>query len=224
MASKNTELKLEQLAYLKIRTLLKVPATNIHKDLLEVYNDEALPYSTLVDWARLFREGVESIEYEPGAGRPLSGASNSSALEISAFLEEDPQISLVQIANAVGVSTGTAHTIVRENLKLRKVCPGWVPHVLTQAQKARRVQCAQRFPSDFDRDDTRRLFEIVTGDETWVRDCEPLSKEANKAWIAKDQDPPMIPHMTSETPRLCTAYFSIHLAQCVRFVFQRIQL
>ena len=116
MASKNTELKLEQLAYLKIRTLLKVPATNIHKDLLEVYNDEALPYSTLVDWARHFREGVESIEYEPGAGRPLSGDSNSSALDISAFLEEDPRISLVQIANAVGVSTGTAHTIVRENL------------------------------------------------------------------------------------------------------------
>ena len=125
MDSKNTALKLEQRVYVKIRTLLKVSATNIHKDLLEVYHDGALPYSTVVDWARRFREGRESIEDEPRAGRPLSSASDSSALEIPALLEEDPHISLVEIANAVGVSTGTAHTIVRENLQLRKVCARW---------------------------------------------------------------------------------------------------
>ena len=175
--------------------------------MLEVYHVGALPYSTVIDWARRFREGRESIEDEPRAGRPLSSASDSSALEISALFEEDPHISLVEIANAVGVSKGTAHTIVRENLQLRKVCARWVPHALTRAQKAKRVQCAQKLLSDFHRDDTRILFEIVTGDETWVRYCEPLSKEANKVWVAKGQDPPMISQNDFRNPKVMYCIF-----------------
>ena len=114
---------------------------------------------------------------------------------------------MVEIANAVGVSTGAAHTIVRENLQLRKVYARWVPHPPTQAQKAERVQSVQRFLSDFDRDDTRRLFEIVTGDETWVGFCVPLSKEANKVWVAKGQYPPMIPRHNIRNPKVMHCIF-----------------
>ena len=179
MASESADFKIEQRAYVKIRTLLQVSPTDIHKDLMEVYNDRTLPYSTIVDWTRRFREGRESIEDKPRAGRPISGASDKFVLEVSELLEEDPHISLVEIANAIGVSTGTAHTIVRDNLQFRKICARWVPHALTQAQKTKRVQCTQKLLSDFDRTDSRSLFEIVTGDENWVRYSEPFSKEAN---------------------------------------------
>ena len=86
----------------------------------------------------------------------------------------------MEIANAVGVSMGTAHIplCVHDNLQFLKVCARWVPHALTQAQKSKKVQCTQLF-YDFIRTDSRSLFEIVTGDETWVRYSEPLSKEAN---------------------------------------------
>ena len=166
MASESADFKIEQRAYVKIRTLLQVSSTDIHKDLMEVYNDKTLPYSTIVDWTRRFREGRESIEDRSRAGRPISGGSDKFVFEVSELLEADPHISLVEIANAVGVSTGTAHTIMHDNLQFRKVCARWVPHALTQAQKTKRVQCAQRLLSDFDRTDSRRLFEIVTGDET----------------------------------------------------------
>ena len=148
--------------------------------MIEVYNDRTLPYSTIVDWTRRFRKGRESIEDKPRAGRPISGASDKFVLEVSVLLEEGPHISLVEIANAVGVSTGTAHTIVHDNLQFRKICARWVPHALTHAQKTKRVQCAQKLLSDFDRTDSRSLFEIVIGDKTWVRYSEPFSKEANK--------------------------------------------
>ena len=193
MASESADFKIEQRAYVKIRTLLQVSSTDIYKDLMEVYNDRTLPYSTIVDWARRFREGRESIEDKPRAGRSISGASDKRALEVYELLEEDPHISLVEIANAVGVSTGTAHSIVHDNLQFRKICARWIPHALTQAQKTKRVQCAQKLLSDFDRNDSRRLFEVVTGDETWIRYRELLSNEVNKVWVAKGLDPPMIP-------------------------------
>ena len=54
MASKNTDFKIEQRAYVKIITLLKVSPSDIYKDLEEVYKDTALPCSTVVDWAGRF--------------------------------------------------------------------------------------------------------------------------------------------------------------------------
>ena len=59
MASDSADFKIEQRAYVKIRTLLQVSSNDIHKDLMEVYNDRTLPYSTIVDWIRRFREGRE---------------------------------------------------------------------------------------------------------------------------------------------------------------------
>ena len=53
------------------RTLFQISHTDIYKDLMEVYNDRALPYSTIVDWARRFSEGREWMEDSPRAGRPI---------------------------------------------------------------------------------------------------------------------------------------------------------
>ena len=50
-----------------------------------------------------------------------------------------------------------------------------------------------------------RLFEIITGDETWVRYDTPLTKESNKLWKESQSDPPMI-----AKPDLRTAINSDH--------------
>ena len=40
-----------------------------------------------------------------------------------------------EIAGSVGVSSGTVHKILTQELKLRNVCARWVPHLLTKEQK-----------------------------------------------------------------------------------------
>ena len=69
------------------------------------------------------------------------------------------------------------------------------------------MQCAQKLLSEFDGADSRRLFEIVTGGETWVRYCEPLSKEANKVWLPKRANPPMIPQHGFRAPKVMYCIF-----------------
>ena len=61
--------------------------------------------------------------------------------------------------------------------------------------------------SDFDSTDSRSLFEIMTVDETGVRYSEPFSKEANKVWVAKGQDPPMIPRHHFRNPKVMYCIF-----------------
>ena len=77
-------------------------AKEIHNDLLEVYTDDALPYSTIVDWARRFREGRDSIEDGAKIGRPVSAASDRVILEVSSLVEEDPHTTLTELADDVG--------------------------------------------------------------------------------------------------------------------------
>ena len=53
-----------------------------------------------------------SIEDEARKGRPVSSVNDKNTLEESAFIEEDPHMTLVEIADAVGISTGTAQAVV----------------------------------------------------------------------------------------------------------------
>ena len=133
----------------------------------------------------------------------------------TSLVEKDPHVTLTELADAVGISTGTAHAIVHDKMRFWKVCARWVPHAKTQCQKSKRVQYAQKLLSEYDGADSRRLFEIVTGDETWVRYCEPLSKEANKVWLPNGANPPMIPRHDFRPPKVMYhIFFGSHGPVC----------
>ena len=55
------------------------------------------------------------------------------------------------------------------------------------------VRCCQNLLKLYKGANPRRLFEVLTGDKTWVQYSTPLSKEANKVWKESHSDPPMIP-------------------------------
>ena len=186
-----SNLKLEQRAYIKIRTLLGIGPKDIIIDLEIVYGDASLSYSTVKEWAKRFREGQESIDDDYRNGRPKSAVTSGNTLEIGWMVEEDPHITVDELAMHVGISTGAAHAILIDELNVTKVCSRWIPHSLTKAQKDRRVMCARKLLSEYQDADPRRLSEIITGDETWIRYNEPQSKEINKVWVLKGERPPV---------------------------------
>ena len=66
--------------------------------------------------------------------------------------------------------------ILNSQLNLSKVCASWVPYSITAAQNVQRNKCCKNLLKMYTRRDHRRLFEIITSDETWVRYDTPLSK------------------------------------------------
>ena len=193
MALKLSNIELEQRAYIKFRSILKDTNRNIHTDLTDltdVCGDEALSFTTVKRWAKLFREGRETTEDRPRAGRPLSAVCEESVSYVHEFLRDDPCCSIEEISRYTEVSTGSVYRILKEHLGVRKVCARWVPYSLSEAQEVKRVQCCQKLLSQFGKCDERRLFEIATIDETWIYYQQPYTKAKSMCWLSPDQPRP----------------------------------
>jgi hypothetical protein len=72
-----------------------------------------------------------------------------------------------EIAEDVGISFGSCQAILTEKLNMHRVAAKFVPHVLTEDQKANQVNISQEL-LDHVSVNENFLKTIVTGDETYV--------------------------------------------------------
>ena len=221
MASKSSEILLEQRAYIKIRSLLSDTQRNIHQDLVTVFGEEACSESTVKKWSLRFRGGRESIEDDPRMGQPVAATTpNNIALEAE-MCDSDQHIKVEQLAGTLDLSTGSVHTILPKHLGMSKVCSRWVPHFLTKAQKENRLRMAKNLFEKYEYCDERRLSEICTGDEIWIRYSEPPRKQHIKVWVAKGSAPPGLPRPDRWAPRVIYKIFLMRMVQCAKSEPQR---
>ena len=89
------------------------------------------------------------------------------------MVEQDARLSVRDIARCTGISEGSVQTIRKKRLDLRTVCARWVPHLLTGEQKTQRLKCARELLKTYKGCDSRVIFNLLTGDETWVHMFEP---------------------------------------------------
>jgi len=85
-------------------------------------------------------------------------------------------------ADAVGISTGSVKTILREHLLMRKVCARWVPRMLDQKMKDYRCELSSENLKLMQLDWNLFLKRIVTGDEMWIHHYDPESKQQSMQW------------------------------------------
>ena len=89
-----------------------------------------------------------------------------------------------QIEAILGISSTTINSIIHEYLDLRKVCSGWVPHTLTDYQKQLRVQFCRHSPKRFEEGRSRRIFDILTDDESCFYHYDRELKEQRKVSLS----------------------------------------
>jgi histone-lysine N-methyltransferase SETMAR len=75
------------------------------------------------------------------------------------------------------VSKTTIHEAVTEKLGYRKLCARWVPKMLTDDHKAKRMGSALKFLTRYAQEGDEFLDSSVTGDETWGFHHNPESKQ-----------------------------------------------
>ena len=81
----------------------------------------------------------------------------------------------------MGISTGSVHSILTEDLNLRRVSAKFVPKLLMEQQKELRKEISEDM-LDVANHDPEFIKTIITGDETWVYGYDPETKFQSSQW------------------------------------------
>ena len=106
------------------------------------------------------------------------------------MLKQDGRLTYSMMQESVKIGSTALHTILHEHLQVRKVAARWVPHCLSDEQKEHRVNWCRFMLKNFDEGKSKRVYDIVTGDESWIYQFEPETKRQSSVWIFPDEAPP----------------------------------
>ena len=103
--------------------------------------------ASVFEWHKRFKEGRESARDDERYGRSKEVRIPELIGKIKNFMDKYRHVSIETISAQFDVSVGTVHSIIREELKMRKICVKFVPRVLLEDQKEDVVMTAGRWSS-----------------------------------------------------------------------------
>ena len=119
------------------------------------------------EWYKRFKEGKKSLRDGERCGRSKDVNTPELIGQIKNFMDKDRRVFIETINAQFDVSVETVHTIIREEVKIRKICAKFVPRVVSEDQKERRCH-ASRGMTELINSDPAVLDVLVTCDESWI--------------------------------------------------------
>lgn len=158
--------------------------------LIAAFGEEAPAKSTVYKWFQEFRLGRNFLCDEPHTGRPKSAVLPKYIDAVRELILQDRHITYREIQASLGISKTSIQTILHEHLSVRKLCARWIPHKLTEAQKMDRVNWCQEMINKYKNGKSKNVYDIVTGDESWIYEYEPERKCQSTVWVFQFENAP----------------------------------
>ena len=130
---------------------------------------------SLIDFVKFNPQAI--VQDAPHSGRPSTSVTEQTIDAVRKIIEDDPHSTYQQVEAMPCISSTAMNSIIRDYLNLRKVCGGWVPHTLTDDQKQFPLQFCRYSLKRFEEGWARRVFDIITGDESCFYHYDPKLKE-----------------------------------------------
>ena len=164
------------------------PNQEIHERLVKYLGDQAPSKRTVDRWILAFKRGKTDFEDDDKPGRPKSATDEQTVEKIKEFVNTDRRLKVREIAQEMGISTGSVHSVLSDILGMKKLSARWVPRLLTVYDEHRRVQyCEENL---FMEGEKNFFSTLVTGDETWCYYYDPETKEQSREWRRQGSPPP----------------------------------
>jgi transposase len=147
----------------------------------QAFGDDAMGATQIKEWFNRFKDGCKLAESDQRFGRP-STSRNANVIEIvCSLILEDCRLTIREIADEVGISTGSAHLILTEDLHMCIMVVKFVPKLFSQEQQQLCLEVAWDM-LECANGETEFLKTVITGDETWVYGYDPERKVQLSQW------------------------------------------
>jgi len=134
----------EQHVNTKFTCRLGKSASQMPSALQKVYGDTVLGKSAVYDWFSRFKNGQERLDDDQCSGRPSTSITAEMIEIVQQLIQCDRRITAVELEQDVGISHGSIHAILSDNLKLRHVSAKFVLRQLTTDQ----IECRMMVAGD----------------------------------------------------------------------------
>ena len=156
-------------------------ATETYGMLQTAFGASCINRTSVFEWPKRFKEGRESVRDDEKCGRRKEVRTPELIGQIMNFMDKDRRVSIETISAQFDVSVGTVYTIIREELKMRKICAKFVPRVLREDQKERRCHDSREMV-ELINSDPAVLDPLVTCDESLINCYDPETKRQSSQW------------------------------------------
>ena len=130
------------------------------------------------------------------------------------IIREDRRHTIDEVSMLVGISHGTCHKILTDDLKKRRLASKFVPRLLSVDQKQQRLDVCLDLKESA-ANDPIFLSNVITGDETWVYVYDPETKAQSSQW--KSMGSPLPKHV--ELTGIINKPLLLHLVGCLYYLY-----
>jgi len=116
-------------------------------------------------------------------------------------LLSDRWLKLKEISERLEISKTTVIRIIHKHLHMKKVSAKWETRLLSSIQKEHRLTC-QKILELCCGNQKQVLESVVTGDETMVLYCDPLSNRESMEWCKPGEAPPRTHKVTKSAKKI----------------------
>jgi hypothetical protein len=144
----------------------------------QAFSDDAMGATQIKEWFNCFKDGRTLVDSDQHSGKP-STSRNAYVIEnVHSLILEDHRLSIREISDEVGISAGSALSILTKDLHMCRLVAKFVPKLLSQElclEVTRDIlECANGDP-EF-------LMTMITGDKMWVYGYDPEMKVQSSQW------------------------------------------
>ena len=94
------------------------------------FGDDGMGITQIKEWYNQFKDGRTSVESDAHFGRPSTSRNDELIDQLRTLAMQDRRVTVRELAEEVGISTSSVHSILTDNLVLRRVPAKLVPQLI----------------------------------------------------------------------------------------------
>ena len=180
------------------------------EEINRVLGDKSCSLATIKRWYNEFQRGRLSLSDGFRAPKLKTAVTEKNIDLVRNMIDEDRHVTVRSIQATLKIGVKAINTILHQHLMVRKLCARWIPHHLTPVQKEYRVQWCRSTLDRFRRGSSNLVYNIITGDETWVYCYDPEKKQQSAVWVFENESAPTkVVREKSRNKKMVASFFGI---------------